>query len=254
MKKEVIVLSLGGSLIIPNEIDTKFLKQFKEVILRNTKEHKFVIVCGGGSTARKYIRGLDKEKINKKKFLQGLLGVSTTRLNARFMTYFFGEDANQGIPHNMKEIKNLLRFNPVVFCGALRYAKDETSDATSAKLANYFKAPFINLTNVKGLYDKNPKTEKISKRRFSVPGNSKKEQKNSREYKNAKFIPEISWKDFDKMANKFVFKPGQNFVLDQTASKTIQKNKIKTYIIGKDLKQLENLLKGKKFIGTIIEG
>lgn len=231
MRKKVIVLSLGGSLIIPDEIDTRFLKKFKEVILKNTKKHKFVIVCGGGSTARKYIRGLEKEKINEKKFFQSLLGVSTTRLNARFMTYFLGKDANQGIPHNMKEVKNLLRFNPVVFCGALRYGKNETSDGTSAKLANYFKTPFINLTNVKGLHDKNPK-----------------------KYKNSKFIPEISWKDFDKMVNKVEFKPGQNFVLDQTASKIIQKNKIKTYIIGKDLKQLENLLKGKKFIGTVIEG
>lgn len=231
MKKKVVVLSLGGSLIIPNEIDTKFLKKFREVILKNTKRSKFIIVCGGGSTARRYIIGLDKEKINKKKFLQCLLGVSTTRINARFMTYFFGEDANQGIPHNMKEVKNLLRFNPVVFCGALRYGKDETSDGTSAKLANYFKTDFINLTDVKGLHDKNPK-----------------------KYKNAKFIPKISWKDFHKMVDKVEFKPGQNFVLDQTTSKIIQKNKTTTYIIGKDLKQLENLLKGKKFIGTVIEG
>jgi uridylate kinase len=56
------------------------------------------------------------------------------------------------------------------------------------------------------------------------------------------------------MATKEGFKPGQHFVLDQTASKIILKNKIKTYILGKDLKQLENVLKGRKFKGTFVEG
>jgi len=229
MKKKVIVLSLGGSLIIPDEIDTEFIKNFKKVILKNTKKHKFVIVCGGGSIARKYISALEELEINEK--LQGFSGISATRMNARFMTYFFGRDANKGVPHDMKDIKNLLKIYDVVFCGALRYAKNETSDGTSAKLANYFNTIFINLTNVDGLYNKNPK-----------------------KYKNARLIEKISWKNFQKIANENKFKPGQHFVLDQKASEIILKNKIPTYIIGKNLKQLNNFLQNKKFTGTIIKG
>ena len=75
---------------------------------------------------------------------------------------------------------------------------------------------------------------------------------NPKKFKDAKFIPEISWKDFDKMANKQKFKPGQHFVLDQTASKIIRKNKIKTYILGENMKQLDNLLHDRKFRGTVI--
>jgi len=228
MKKKVLVLSLGGSSIIPNEIDVGFIKEFKKVILKNKKKYKFVIVCGGGSVARKYISALEALKVNEK--FQGFSGISATRMNARFMTYSFGEDANKGVPHDMKDVKNLLKIYDVVFCGALRYAKNETSDGTSAKLANYFRTIFINFTNVTGLYNKNPK-----------------------KYKNTRLIREISWRDFNKMANKNKFKPGQHFVLDQTASKIILKNKIPTYIIG-SAKQLDNLLKEKKFIGTIIEG
>ncbi len=231
MKKKVIVISLGGSLIIPNQIDVKFLRKFKKTLLKNTKKYRFVVVCGGGSTAREYINGLAKEKVQKKKFHQGLLGIASTRLNARFMTYFFGEDANKGIPHDMGEVKGMLKYYDVVFCGALRYAKDETSDGTSAKLARYFDTIFINMTNVKGLYAKNPK-----------------------KYKNAKFIPKISWKDFKKKADSLSFKPGQHFVLDQQAAKIIKKYKIPTYILGQDMKQLEAVLKGKKFKGTIVEG
>lgn len=227
MKKKVIVLSLGGSLILPNNVDTKYLKEFKKTILKNTKKNKFIIVCGGGSIARKYISALKESKINEK--LQGLSGISATRMNARFMNYFFNINPKQGIPHAMKVLKKYVKKQDVIFCGALEYKSNQTSDSTAAQIAKKFKTIFINLTDVTGLYNKNPT-----------------------KYKNAKFISKISWNDFNKMANKSKFRPGQHFVLDQTASKIIMKNKIITYIIGKDLKQLNNLLNNKKFKGTII--
>ncbi len=229
MKKKVMIISLGGSLIIPDKINIEFLNKLKKILLKNKRKYKFVLVCGGGKTARTYIAGLGEQKSKQKQYFQSLLGISTTRLNARFMTYFFGEDAHQGIPHDMNTIKHLLRNHNIVFCGALRYAKNQTSDSTSAKVANYFKSSFINLTNVKGLYDKNPK-----------------------KFRTAKFIPEISHKDFLKMAKKIEFKPGQHFVLDQKAAKIIKNYNIKTYILGPDLKQLNNVLNNKHFIGTLI--
>jgi uridylate kinase len=229
MKKKVIVLSLGGSLIIPDNVNIKYLKEFKKVILKNTRKYKFVIVCGGGSIARKYISALKESKANEK--FQSFSGISATRMNARFMNYFFKINPEHGIPHTIKILKKYIKKQDIVFCGALEYKPNQTSDSTAAGIAKYFKTKFINLTNVRGLYDKNPA-----------------------KYKNAKFIKEISWKEFDKMANKSKFQPGQHFVLDQTASGVILRNKIPTYIIGKDLKQFDNLLKNKKFKGTKIEG
>lgn len=231
MAKKVIVLSLGGSLIIPNQINYHFLKEFRKILEKNQRKYKFVVVCGGGKTARNYIAGLEQENLTEKKkeYFQSLLGIASTRLNARFMTYFFGKEANDGIPHDMKEVKDLLRFNDFVFCGALRYADKETSDGTSAKLANYFNTEFVNLTDVAGLYDKNPK-----------------------KFKSAKFIPEISHKNFLELANKVKFKPGQHFVLDQTAAVLIKKHKTTTYILGPDMHQLDNLLNNKHYIGTRI--
>lgn len=225
--QKVVVISLGGSLIAPDNIDTKFLKKFKEVIEKHEKNYKFVVVTGGGSIARKYISALKEE--GKSYYLQSMAGIAITRVNARFLTYFFGKDANEGIPHDMNQVKNLLKKNNIVFCGALRYSPNQTSDATSAKLANFFNTDFINLTVVSGLYNKNPL-----------------------EHKDAKFIPEISWKDFKIMTDKIKFAPGQHFVLDQTASRIIEKDRIKTYILGKDLKELDNLLSNKNFKGTII--
>ena len=229
MKKEVIVISLGGSLIIPDEVDVPVLEKFKKVLLKNTAKYKFIVVCGGGSVARKYINALKKTGAGEN--FQSFAGISATRMNARFMSYFFGYNQDLGIPHKMKEIEKYMKNNDIVFCGALEYKPHQTSDTTSAEIAKKFRGIFINLTDVSGLYNKNPK-----------------------KYKDAKFIPEISWEDFDKMASKIKFKPGQHFVIDQTAGRMIKKNKTTVYIIGKDMTQLDNLLNNKKFKGTIISG
>ena len=228
MKKEVVI-SLGGSLIIPDEIDTNFLSKFKRVLDKHKRNWKFVVVCGGGSVARKYIKSL--REINRSDYLQSMVGIAVTRLNARFMTYFFGKDANKGIPHDIKQVKGMLNKNDIIFCGALRYAPNQTSDSTAATIANHLRSQFINMTNVPGLYTKNPK-----------------------EYKDAKFISRISWQAFNKRANAIKYKPGQHFVLDQHAAEIIMNNKIKTYILGQNLRNLDSLLSGKKFIGTTIEG
>ncbi len=227
MKKEVKVLSLGGSLIVPNEINLPFLRKFRETILKNTKKFKFVIVCGGGSVARKYIRALSEE--GKTNYLQDLAGISVTRLNARFMSYFLGIDPEKGIPHDMKSVKNLLLRNDIVFCGGLRYAPDQTSDSTAVKLANYLGTDFINITNVKGLYDKNPA-----------------------KFKNAKFIPQTTIEEFNKLVMKIEAKPGMHAPVDHSAMRVIRENKIKTFIVGEDVKQLDNLLNGREFVGTRI--
>ena len=50
-----IVISLGGSVIIPNKVDLEYLEKFKQFILKLKKNHKIIIVTGGGKTARNYI-------------------------------------------------------------------------------------------------------------------------------------------------------------------------------------------------------
>jgi len=229
MKKKVMVISLGGSMIVPKKMSIKFLEDFKKILKKHYKTHRFVIVCGGGTVARKYISILKKQGKSEREL--SMAGIRATRMNALFMMQLFGkEEANDILPRNMKEIKSSLPKNNTVICGALRYTKKSTSDSTAARIAHYLgAAQFINITNIKGLYTSNPLV-----------------------YKNAKFIPKISWKEFDKMANRSKYKPGQHFVLDQGAAKIIRKHKIVTYIIGPDLKNLDKILKGKKFTGTVI--
>jgi len=228
MAKSTLVISLGGSKIVPDHVDLTFLQEFKRIITKYSKTTKFVIVCGGGSVARKYIDALKKDK--KSDYLQAMIGISITRLNARFLSYLFGVDPEKGIPTDMKEVESLIKKNDFVFCGGLRYAPDQTSDTTAARLANHLDAKFINITNVKGLYTADPKKDK-----------------------SAEFIEKISWKDFNAMVNKIKFSAGQHFILDQSAAEEIMKNKITTQIVG-NLREFEKILSGKPFIGTTISG
>ena len=228
------MISLGGSRIVPDEVDEKFLLKFKKLIEANPG-HRFVVITGGGTTARKYIMALRRAHKNAK--AQSMAGIAVTRLHARFMARFFGRGANEEIPFNMKKISQLLLKNKVVFAGALRYKANNTSDGTAAGIAANLNCPFINLTDVKGLYTANPKTDK-----------------------KAKFIAKITWKKFDDIVKGMSYSAGQHFVLDQTASKIIMKKKIPTYIVG-SLKAIDSVLKANgskkksvKFEGTLING
>ena len=225
---KTFVVSLGGSVIVPDKVNYDFIKKFKNLIGRLSKKDRFIIVVGGGGTARKYIRPLQKEGIDEKRCC--LIGIGITRLNARFMANFFGKNiASQSIPSSLKDVKNLLMKNNVVFAGGLRFEPDNTSDGTAASVAHYLKVDLVNMTNVKGLYTKDP-----------------------RKHKDARFVKEISFNDFYKITSKIKYEAGQHFVLDQHAAKVIREHRIKTVIIGENLKNFENYLKGKGFVGTVI--
>lgn len=219
------VMSLGGSVIVPNEVDINYLKKFNRIIRKYSENNKFVIVTGGGSTARKYIKPLEKVRLDEKTI--GLIGIAATRLNANLVKSIMKVNTN---PRTNKDIINLLKKNNIVITGALNFLPETTTDGICAQIAHDIKADlFINITNIKGLYNKNPLTNK-----------------------DAKFIPRISYKDFNRMVQRIKYKTGQHYILDQRASELIMRYKIKTIIIGSNVKNLENVLTKRKFVGTII--
>jgi len=92
-----IVLSLGGSLIAPKDIDARFLRQFIALVRAYAKRGcRFAIICGGGMTARKYqqaakkIARLDNEALD-------WVGIEATRLNAFLLMKLFRGDAEEAI-------------------------------------------------------------------------------------------------------------------------------------------------------------
>jgi len=87
--KDAIIISLGGSLIVPGEIDTDFLKKFKKMILKHIKKGKtFFLICGGGMTCRKY--NAAAQAIAKPTHLEmDLMGIQTTKVNAHLVKILF---------------------------------------------------------------------------------------------------------------------------------------------------------------------
>ncbi len=229
MKKEkrVVVVSLGGSLIIPDSVDFKFLEKFKHTLEKHAKVYKFIITCGGGSIARKYIEALAAEKRSEHEL--SLAGIRTTRMNALFLMQFFGKKVNHTLPVTMKEVLDQLKKNDIVICGGLRFTQHATSDTTAAKLAHLLQAEFINLTNVAGLYTADPRKDP-----------------------KATLVSHITWEKFNTLANAMKYHSGQHFVLDQQAATIIKKSHIPTYILGQDLSNLDRALQRKAFKGTLI--
>ncbi|MDB4940037.1 MAG: putative uridylate kinase, uridylate kinase [Candidatus Doudnabacteria bacterium] len=224
--KNTFILSLGGSLIVPSAIDTEFLSKFKVFIESEIKKgNRFVIISGGGATARAYRdAGL---AVVKKMPIDDLdwLGIHATRLNAHLIRTIFRGEAYAKI-NTHPQIKDST--NKPIIIGA-GYRPGCSTDYDSTHLAKTYGAQIvINMSNIDYVYDKDPRK----------PG--------------AKKIEEITWKDFRKIVgNKW--DPGLHAPFDPIASKFAQKNGLEVYVLnGKDLKNLKLAIDGKKFIGTII--
>ena len=219
---KVMVISVGGSALNPGKVDKKFLDSLKSVILKASKKNKIVICTGGGFIARDYISALKDRTV----YVRDVMGIHCTKLNAMLLSSHL-EECNQEIPNTLEEVKDMLSTFNIVICGGLR--PGTTSDGTTASIADYLDANMmINMTNVKGLYTKDPN-----------------------KHKDAKFIQKISHKEFNKIIDKIKEKPGQHFILDSLAAKICREGNRKIIVL-KGLKNLKNALEQKKFTGTTI--
>lgn len=228
MKKEKIVISLGGSIVVPKEgIDIKFLKAFKALILSELKRGKeFVIVVGGGTTARNYIQAAKTlEVINSE--AADYLGIEATKLNARLIGAIFGSKTlKKPIFEPLEAVKEK---KPIILASG--YKPGRSTDYMAVLLAERFGAKkLINLSNITHVYNKDPK-----------------------KYPDAKKLENISWVDFSKIVGT-KWKPGLNAPFDPIASLKAKKIKLEVAIAdGRDIKNLKNYLQAKKFKGTIIK-
>ena len=223
---KTIVLSLGGSLIIPEQYDLSFLKNFRGLVLRlASKGYRFVIFTGGGKLARNFQEALKNYKKDASMRSLDWVGIYATRINAHVVRRMFGENAEKEIITN--PTKKIRAKKKVII--AAGWKPGWSTDYDSVLVAKQLKAKkVINVTNVDYAYDKDPK-----------------------KYKDAKKIRNILWKDFRKITGS-KWNPGLNMPFDPIASKMAEKLKMEVFLVGKNLKNLENAIIGKKFNGTVI--
>jgi len=223
MEMETLVISLGGSIIVPGEIDKVFLKKLKEITLR-LEQTRFMIICGGGKVCRNY-QNAAKEIADISKEDLDWIGISATRLNAELVRSIFGEEAHQKVIHDPDE--EIDGSNRVVIGAG--FEPGSSTDLRAVQLAKRFGAVrVINMSNIDYVYSADPKKDP-----------------------NAERLTEISWSKFRKLVGN-EWEPGLNMPFDPIASREGEALGLEVVIIGNDVDNLEKLLRGEPFRGTTI--
>ena len=152
-----IIISLGGSLIVPDDINIPFLKKFHSLIINYIKgNNRVAIITGGGKTARLYMEAAEKiAKISQHD--QDWIGIHTTRLNAQLMRDIFKDHAR---PEIVKDPTKKFEWKHPILIGA-GWKPGCSTDYDAVLLAkNLGIKNIINLTNVDQVYDKDPSKHK----------------------------------------------------------------------------------------------
>lgn len=230
LKGETYVLSLGGSLVVPNGgIDVQFLIDFNTFIRDqiSSKKRRFFITVGGGGTTRHYqkaahdVRHQDIDDIDL-----DWLGLHATRLNAQLVRTIFRDIADIRV---IKHYEVILKIEKPVAIAA-GWKPGWSTDYCAVTLCQDYSIPHvINLTNIDHVYDKDP-----------------------RSHPEAKPLNDMTWEAYRTMVgDKWI--PGMNAPFDPVASKLAQDIDVTVKILnGKNLDNLALAIDGKPFVGTTI--
>lgn len=225
-----VVVSVGGSLIVPkNGIDVAFLNSFKKTLIElEEKEMRFVIVCGGGKTARDYQNACREADPKTSDFDLDLIGIEATKLNAYLMSMIFGDVTDQEIIND--PTRNFFTNENIVIASGWKPGCSTDYDAVLLALSVGAKK-IINLSNINSVYDRDPKYDPKAKR-----------------------LREISWDEYIKLIpEKWI--PGLSTPFDPVASKEARKQGMEVFITnGNRLEDMKSYIESGFFSsGTIIK-
>ncbi|MCA9354385.1 MAG: UMP kinase [Candidatus Kaiserbacteria bacterium] len=225
---ETIVMSVGGSLIVPDQIDTEFLSTFKKFVEAEIAEgRRFIIIAGGGRTARNYqdaaaaVAELATDDLD-------WMGIHATRLNGHLLRTIFRDSAHRVMLTNPDEILDVPKDEKVVIASG--YRPGSSTDLRAVQIAELVGAKkVINLSNIDYVYTDDPRTNPDAKR-----------------------IENISWGEFRALIPS-EWDPGLSAPFDPIAAKAADEKEIEVAIInGNKPDALTDYLHGKEFIGTKI--
>ncbi|HEX8947221.1 MAG TPA: UMP kinase [Candidatus Paceibacterota bacterium] len=224
---ERIIVSVGGSLIVPEGIDSDFVSRFRTLILHAVEGGSaFFIIAGGGKTARQYqdaaraVRGdLPRDDLD-------WLGIHATRLNAHLLRTVFREQAH---PRIIKDPSEPVHVEEPILLGA-GWRPGQSTDfcaVTAAKVHGAKK--LVNLSNIDYVYTADPRTNP-----------------------DAKPIERTSWSAFRALIPS-EWDPGLSAPFDPVAAKEAESLGLEVAIMnGANLGEFEKYLAGEPFTGTVI--
>lgn len=225
--KEAIVISLGGSVVVPDVPNSDFIIRFRELILKWVKDYnkRFFIIIGGGKVCREYQKALIEINNDNPEDLDWI-GIYTTQLNAQLVRLSFKGYTPDDIVTD-PSIASSLHNDVVIGAG---WKPGCSTDTDAVLIANEINAKkIINLSNIDYVYDSDPKVNP-----------------------NAKKIENLSWKEYRSIISS-EWTPGMNSPFDPVASRKAEELGIEVaFMVGTDLDSLEKYLKGEEFVGSTI--
>lgn len=221
------VVSLGGSVLVPDDRDTHFIAQVAELIRKLAKDRSLVIVCGGGRISRYYI-GIGRE-LGASREEQDLMGIDVTRLNAKLLQLAIGNDSHPGIPRSIDEAEGAASRSRIVVMGGT--VPGQTTDAVAALIAERLRAErIVNATSVDAAYSADPK-----------------------KHPDAKRYSELTHQQLLDLVNKGCHSAGPSDVFDKLGAEVAMRSKMPLYIVdGRSLPELEAAIRGEKVKGTVV--
>ncbi|MDD6295627.1 MAG: UMP kinase [Treponema sp.] len=230
------VLSVGGSIVVPEKPDTDFLCKFIAMIrnwLNEDSQRRLILVVGGGGPARIYQNAYREivsasDGASSDSSEADWIGIMATRLNAQLLKAALGDLCPQEVVYNPTTVDE---FNGRILVAA-GWKPGFSTDNDAVLLAERFNADtVVNLSNIEKVYTDDP-----------------------RKNPDAKPIDSISWAEFRKMVGDD-WTPGKNTPFDPIASKKAQDlNLTVICAAGKNIENIRSILDGKQFEGTEIKG
>lgn len=227
MAKERVVVSLGGSILVPGEDDPAYLRSLAALLLRLADRFQLLLVTGGGRTARYYIEtgralGMDERALDE-------MGIVVTRLNARLLIHALGDRAYPEVPRTYQEVQEAAKDHDLVVMGGQRPSL--TTDGVAAELAQAVGARrLVNATSVEGVHTADPRED---------PG--------------ARRLDRLGYDELLRLAGEPTGMAGPSMVFDPYAARVVRDASIRLAVVhGRDLASLEGAIAGEDFVGTVI--
>jgi uridylate kinase len=225
-ERERVVVSVGGSLIVPDGIDTDFLLRFKTLVLEKVKRgFTFTVIAGGGRTARHYqdaanvVTPLSRQDTD-------WIGIHSTRLNAQLLRNIFVGYAHSQVIRN--PTIDIEADEPIIITAG--WQPGCSTDYVAVLMAKNLGAQrLVNLSNIDYVYDKDPK-----------------------KFPDAQQVEKATWKKFRSLIPDH-WDPGLSSPFDPVAAKEAESLGLEVAIInGTHLDRFSDYLDDKPFVGTII--
>lgn len=224
---DVVVLSLGGSVLVKDEDPSAYLSELSQALLEVSSRCKLYVVTGGGRIARFYI-GAGRALGASEQSLD-LMGIDATRLNARLVITALAGRACPEPPRDYEEAARAGAAYPVVVMGGV--TPGVTTDAVSARLAHRVGATrLVNATSVDGAYTADPKKDVCAKR-----------------------IPRMTHEELLKLVSGTAKGAGPTTVFDPVGAEELVRSRIPLTIVdGRSIKNLKLALEGGDCVGTVV--